>query len=145
MVLALGSLAMNDQIEPMQNWAAEYAQPAFSLLPAVILQNDLTAVHCLILFSIYYMWLVKPAHVFNFIGMASMKIQHLVHWYVPPMQSPNSANIHPPPSFPCFSMLCFRCSGGNVRRTQNDTSAYENSEEHELERRAYWTIYLIER
>ena len=90
MVLALGSLGQNDEIQPLQNWAAEYAQPAFSMLPTVVMENDIVAVQCLILFrfiqqsftypSIYFMWLVKPAHMYNFIGMASMKIQHLVHW-----------------------------------------------------------------
>jgi hypothetical protein len=50
MIMALGSLAEREHIWNDQEWADGWAQPAFSLLPEIITQNDLTAVHCLILF-----------------------------------------------------------------------------------------------
>jgi hypothetical protein len=89
MMLALGSIAQNDTI---YNWAPQYAEPALSMLSVVTAQNDITAVQCLILIrylflhdkdlivSIYYSYLVKPAQVFNYIGIASLKIQHLIYW-----------------------------------------------------------------
>src|SRR5579862_3870784 len=46
MILALGSMALNDTVH---NWASQYADPALSMLSIVCAQNDITAVHCLIL------------------------------------------------------------------------------------------------
>lgn len=89
MILALGSIAQNDKVH---NWASQYASPALSMLSVVCAKNDITAVQCLILIrltyfpqhlisSLYYSYLVQPAQVFNYVGIASLKIQHLVYWY----------------------------------------------------------------
>ena len=50
LIMALGTLADLEQIWNGQEWAEYWAQPAFSMLPKVIKETDLTAVHCLILF-----------------------------------------------------------------------------------------------
>lgn len=50
MILALGSIAENDIVH---NWAAQFAEPALSMLSIVCAQNDITAVHCLILFRYF--------------------------------------------------------------------------------------------
>jgi hypothetical protein len=50
LVMALGSLAEQEQISNGIQWAEYWAKPAFSMLPMVMMETDLTAVHCLILF-----------------------------------------------------------------------------------------------
>jgi hypothetical protein len=50
MVLSLGELALDDRLECVEKDASMYAQRAFSMLPAVILKNDITAIQCLITF-----------------------------------------------------------------------------------------------
>jgi hypothetical protein len=49
MVLALGYLAQDDRLDSDIE-AHEFTEPAFAMLPAVILGNDVTSAQCLILF-----------------------------------------------------------------------------------------------
>ena len=50
MVLAIGSMA--ERRHGFEKyWAPEYAKPAFSMLPAVMIGSDLTSAHCLLLFA----------------------------------------------------------------------------------------------
>ena len=91
LMMALGSMAEDDRVSSGLNWAEQFAQPAFSMLPSVASGDDLESVQCLILFwyalidlsslssSIYFLWLLRPAQSFNYIGQASIKIQNLIY------------------------------------------------------------------
>lgn len=50
LIMSLGTLADQEQLRNGKQWADYWAQPAFFMLPMVIGESDLTAVHCLILF-----------------------------------------------------------------------------------------------
>lgn len=50
LIMALGTLVETEQIYHGQQWAERWAEPAFSQIPMITMENDLTAVHCLILF-----------------------------------------------------------------------------------------------
>jgi hypothetical protein len=47
--MALGSLAEDDRRTPNSDLAERYAQPALSMLPSIISNDDLVAVQCFIL------------------------------------------------------------------------------------------------
>ena len=111
MVLAVGSLARNDRLEN-ESEAAEYVRYAFALLPAVILDNDVVSVQCLLLFCLYFLWRLKPAQAWNFINIASSKIQQIYY-----------SRLH----------------------AQPEGSQYTFPEQKELEQRAFWAVYLIEK
>jgi hypothetical protein len=50
LIMALGSIAENDDIRAGQSFASMWAQPAFSLLGVVTMEHTITAVQCLLLF-----------------------------------------------------------------------------------------------
>jgi len=94
MLMALGSLAEHEDSAGGIDWVEKYARPAFSMFPEVAVTVNVTAVHCLILFrfylsqaimvliySLYFMWLIKPASSFNFINQASIKIQQIIYMF----------------------------------------------------------------
>ena len=70
------------------------------------------------------MWLVRPAQVFNYIGMAAFKMQNIVYWY-------------------------FYVEVVDNRKTQRENAAQlelvEGRKEKELEKRTFWALYLIEK
>jgi len=95
LLMALGSLAETQQRwGTKQQWAEKWAQPAFSMIPKITMENDLTAVHCLILFrywrlgqfaemsSLYHMWILNPAHAYNMICLASDKLQRILERFL---------------------------------------------------------------
>ena len=83
LVAALGSLAEDTSIgAPQSADSQNYIFLAHDMLPAVILGTDMTAVHCSILFSIYYLWIINPSQAHNCISMASMKLQMILSAYL---------------------------------------------------------------
>lgn len=83
LVAALASLAEHPHIGgPQPSDSALCVLTAHNMLPAVVLGNDIKSVQCLILFGIYYIWIINPPQAFNFISMASMKIQFLLFAYL---------------------------------------------------------------
>lgn len=131
MLMALGSMAENESIENGLFLAEEYASPAFSMMPVVMFDGSLAAVHCFILYrygkfpmcltpSIYLGWVLKPATAFNFVCHASVKIQQIIYWYLSPTQR----------------LIMYR-------RPQLQKPAMP--EELELEKRAFWTIHILEK
>jgi amino acid permease len=119
--MALGSMAKDDESRTDQNFATQWAQPAFSILPTVLIHgSDIMAVQCLLLFrhvtilceahdSLYYMWLLKPSHAFNLICNASMKLQHILY--------------------------------SRSQKASSETGV----EERELEKRAFWALVIMEK
>jgi hypothetical protein len=51
LMLSLGKMARNDRLTNRPKWPEKYSQPAFSMLSIVSVENNITSVHCLILFS----------------------------------------------------------------------------------------------
>ena len=103
LVVSLASLA--------EDWNIGISQPLVSMdcmlaaqimLPTVIFGHDITAVHCLLLFGIYYIWVVHPPQAFNFISMAALKAQFLLFRYLSSFNRTLMAEKHG--TFPCLKM-----------------------------------------
>lgn len=79
LVLAIGSLAERGLVhveeEPPD---ALYFDEALPLLPAVISDYSLPSLHSLILFSLYYLCLLRPCQAHDYILMASYKLQNML-------------------------------------------------------------------
>jgi len=83
LVIALASLAEDWRIGvPQAPLSQDCMLAAQVMLPAVVLGHDITAVYCLLLFGIYYNWIVQPPQAFNFMSMASMKLQFILVAYI---------------------------------------------------------------
>jgi hypothetical protein len=119
--MALGTMAKDDEIRTGQNFAIQWAQPAFSILAKVLVHgSDIMAVQCLLLFryitilyetydSLYHMWLLKPSHAFSLLCNASIKLQHILYT--------------------------------RIQKASSETEA----EERELEKRAFWALVMMEK
>ena len=82
-VTALGSLAEDKSIgAPQSALSLNCIFSAQVFLACVSLGSDMTAVHCLILFSIYYLWMINPRQSYNFLCMAAMKLQIVIYRYL---------------------------------------------------------------
>ena len=83
LVTALGSLAEDRSIgAPPSAVSQDCIYAAQVMLPVVMLGNDMDAVQCMILFSIYYLWTINPPQAYNCISMASMKLQLILYAYL---------------------------------------------------------------
>jgi len=83
LVAALGSLAEDTSIGAPQSAVSQNCiLSAQVMLPVVILGTDIIAVQCMILFGIYYLWVINPPQSYNFICMASMKLQFILFAYL---------------------------------------------------------------
>jgi hypothetical protein len=83
LVAALGSLAEDRSIGAPQSAVCQNCMIAAQvMLPVVILGTDMIAVQCMILFSIYYLWIINPPQSHNFISVASMKLQIILSPYL---------------------------------------------------------------
>lgn len=76
LVSAIGVLAINLG-QGSDDDSRDYAVHAFQMLHIVISDNTLTGVQCLILYSIYHLLSFKPTQAYNYVTMASYKIQNL--------------------------------------------------------------------
>lgn len=83
LVAALGSLAEDKSIgAPQSAFSLSCMMAAQIMLSVVILGTDMLAVQCMILFSIYYVWIINPAQAYDFICTASMKLQFILYPYL---------------------------------------------------------------
>ena len=136
--MALGRLAEKEEICQGKQSAAYWAKPAFSMIPIIMMQDGLTAVHCLILFryhdipsiyiptyiSLYHMWVLNPAHAYNMICIASEKMQKIVEKY--------------------FLLSQLSHSYRQLESPQELLSPTMKIT-WEMETRAYWIIYIIDK
>ena len=84
LVTALGSLAEDQSIGAAQSEESKVCiLGAQIMMPAVILGGDIISVQCLILFGIYYAWQIQPPQSYNFVCMASLKLQFILFGYLP--------------------------------------------------------------
>jgi hypothetical protein len=82
LVAALGSLAEDMSIGARQSaLSVDCIMAAQVMLPVVILGTDMLAVQCMILLSIYYLWIVNPPQAYHCICMASMKLCFILYAY----------------------------------------------------------------
>jgi len=103
LVVALGSLA--------EDWSIGISQPLVSvncmveaqhMLTTVGFGHDITSIQCLLLFGIYYIWIVHPPQAFNFISLASLKIQFLLFGHLSSINRTLMVEKHG--TFPCLIM-----------------------------------------
>ena len=81
LVAAIGVLAQNDrspEVRTAGDNGSLYLEAAMSSLPALLVETSITAVQCLILMSIYYCCLAKPCQAYEYIMLASFKVQNLI-------------------------------------------------------------------
>ena len=72
LIMALGQMAQDDRVSSEQIWAEHYAQPAFSMLPLLVLKSDIISVQCLLLFRYKLSHVVFPNKLaFIFCGFLS--------------------------------------------------------------------------
>jgi hypothetical protein len=83
LVTALGSLAEDRSIGAPQSIISQNCMSsAQGILSVVALGTDIIGVQCLILFSIYYLWIFNPSQSYYFISLASMKLQNILYAYL---------------------------------------------------------------
>ncbi|OJD11865.1 hypothetical protein AJ78_07452 [Emergomyces pasteurianus Ep9510] len=80
LVVAIGSLAKHHSITTALNERpdAPYIEAALAFLPTVMIESSVRALQCLILFSVYYLCLLKPYQAHDYILTASLKAQNLL-------------------------------------------------------------------
>jgi hypothetical protein len=78
MVAAIGSLPDVDSLHLSNRPDASYAEASLAMLPIVLVEGSLTAVQCLVLIAIYYCCLVQPIQAYDYVLIASLKIQNLL-------------------------------------------------------------------
>lgn len=81
LVAGIGLLAMQDQITTASGpdpLAESYIEAAMSSLPTVVLDNSVESVQSLILFAIHYCCLSQPCHAYEYVMIASLKVQNLL-------------------------------------------------------------------
>lgn len=84
LILAIGSLVSYESISQAirDRPDAAYIEAASAMVSTVLLDNSITSVQCLILFSIYFACLMRPCHSHDFIVMASSKVQSILKRYL---------------------------------------------------------------
>jgi hypothetical protein len=83
LVAALGAIAQDKRIGAPQSADAHNCMiTAQVMLPDVVLGIDITAVQCMILFSLYYLWVINPSQSYNCMSMASTKLQFILFAYL---------------------------------------------------------------
>lgn len=81
LVAATGVLVQRDisrETSVPANTACPYFEAAMTSLPSLLVDTTIIAVQCLILLSIYHCCLVKPCQAYEYVMMASFKVQNLL-------------------------------------------------------------------
>lgn len=81
LVAEVGTLVQNNSSSAASSAMSSsglYLEAAMASLPKLLLDTSITAVQCLILLSIYYCCRLKPCQAYEYIMMASFKVQNLL-------------------------------------------------------------------
>ncbi|KAH7000779.1 hypothetical protein EDB80DRAFT_724462, partial [Ilyonectria destructans] len=83
LVAALGILAQQDHelgVSCSDNSSEVYLEAAMASLPAVLIDNSVESVQCLVLLSIYHCCLSKPYQAYDYAMITSFKVQNLLKY-----------------------------------------------------------------